>query len=217
MEKISLLIVGLALVISMISAGPSMSMVFAKKSSDSGSSGSSDNSGSGSGDSGSSSGSSGGSSDNPSHINEAKPSDSGNNNGEINNPQHPGKGDNKDISDIPEENGAHCLSGDCPKPNFRNGENPITPTNPNQPQCMIPEGCHFPNHPPFIHFPIIHLPPVIIKITKVIHEGSSGGSSGGSGHSLSKACFDAIKIAWFGKVHRGQNHEVDKFIDNCLT
>ena len=37
------------------------------------------------------------------------------------------------------------------------------------------------------------------------------GSSG-----LSKDCLDAIRIAWLGKVQRGQNAEVDKYIDNCL-
>lgn len=83
----------------------------------------------------------------------------------------------------------------------------------------------FPNHPPFnncppefkfkciphpipIFRPIIH---PIIEIHKTIHS-----SSGGSSSSLSKGCFDAIKIAWLGKVHRGQNSEADNFIDNCL-
>jgi len=62
-----------------------------------------------------------------------------------------------------------------------------------------------------IHRPHIVIHP-IIEIHRTIHTSSSGGSS----HGLSKACFDAIKIAWFGKVKRGQNQEVDQFIDNCL-
>ncbi len=75
-------------------------------------------------------------------------------------------------------------------------------------------------------FPInrpIHCPPgffprngvcnkdIFIIIHNTIHSSSSG-----STHGLSKGCFDAIKIAWLGKVHRGQNSEVDNFIDNCL-
>lgn len=212
-EKISLLIVGLTLVVGMITAGPAFSSAFAKDSGSDSSGGSSDH---GSGDSG-------GSSD---HVSEAKPSHSTDN--EINNPQHPGKEDTKDISDIPAENGSHCLSGDCPKPNFRNGENPIVPTNPNQPHCMIPEGCPSPNHPP------IHFPPFVhcghgfsvdhgrcerTVIVNIIHHssGSSGSGSSGSSHSLSAKCFDSIKIAWVGKIHRGENHDVDKIIDDCLN
>ena len=53
---------------------------------------------------------------------------------------------------------------------------------------------------------------IFITIHKTIHSSSSGGS-----HSLSSGCFDAIKIAWLGKVHRGQNQEADNFIDKCLS
>jgi hypothetical protein len=61
-------------------------------------------------------------------------------------------------------------------------------------------------------FPDKQRPPnQIIVIHKTIHSSSSSGS-----HSLSNGCFDAIKIAWLGKVHRGQNQEVDSFIDKCL-
>ncbi|MGC2428969.1 MAG: hypothetical protein WA421_18190 [Nitrososphaeraceae archaeon] len=49
---------------------------------------------------------------------------------------------------------------------------------------------------------------IFINILNVIHGSSSSGS-----HSLSIGCFDAIKIAWLGKVHREQNHEADQFID----
>ena len=52
---------------------------------------------------------------------------------------------------------------------------------------------------------------IFINIHNVIHGSSSSGS-----HSLSIGCFDAIKIAWLGKVHREQNHEADQFIDKCL-
>lgn len=52
----------------------------------------------------------------------------------------------------------------------------------------------------------------VIVIKNIIHKHSNN-----SNHGLSKDCFDAIKIAWFGKVERGQNNEVDKFIDKCLT
>lgn len=50
-----------------------------------------------------------------------------------------------------------------------------------------------------------------VNINVIIHRTGSSGST-----SISKNCFDAIKIAWIGKVHRGQNSEVDKFIDKCL-
>ena len=61
-------------------------------------------------------------------------------------------------------------------------------------------------------FPVKQGPPnQIIVILKTIHSSSSSGSN-----SLSNGCFDAIKIAWLGKVHRGQNQEVDSFIDKCL-
>lgn len=74
-------------------------------------------------------------------------------------------------------------------------------------------------------FPInrpIHCPPgffprngvctkdIFINIHNVIHNSSSGS------HSLSSGCYDAIQIAWLSKVQRGQNHEVDQFIDRCL-
>jgi hypothetical protein len=51
---------------------------------------------------------------------------------------------------------------------------------------------------------------IFINIHNVIH-GSSSGS-----HSLSSGCFDAIKLAWLGKIERSQNQEVDNFIDKCL-
>ena len=48
----------------------------------------------------------------------------------------------------------------------------------------------------------------------VIHKQSIQVASSSGLHSPSKGCFDAIKIAWLGKI-LGQNH-VDQFIDNCL-
>ena len=51
---------------------------------------------------------------------------------------------------------------------------------------------------------------IFINMHNVIHGSSS------SSHSLSGGCFDAIKIAWLGKIERSQNQEVDNFIDKCL-
>jgi hypothetical protein len=51
---------------------------------------------------------------------------------------------------------------------------------------------------------------IFINIHNVIHGSSS------SSYSLSGGCFDAIKIAWLGKIERSQNQEVDNFIDKCL-
>jgi hypothetical protein len=48
----------------------------------------------------------------------------------------------------------------------------------------------------------------------IIHKSGSSGHSSSS--SISKDCFDAIKIVWLGKIHRDQNHEVDSFIDKCV-
>jgi hypothetical protein len=55
-----------------------------------------------------------------------------------------------------------------------------------------------------------------IIIKNIIHKSGNSGHSSSSSSSLSKDCFDAIKITWLGKIHRGQNHEVDSFIDNCV-
>jgi hypothetical protein len=54
-----------------------------------------------------------------------------------------------------------------------------------------------------------------VVITKNVHTGGGGSSSSGS-HSLSVKCFDQIKIAWLGKIQRGQNNAVDNIIDPCL-
>ena len=57
---------------------------------------------------------------------------------------------------------------------------------------------------------------LIIIIKKIIHSSNSGSSNSGSSHSLSKGCF-AIKIGQSGKIHTGQNQEVNNFIDKCLS
>lgn len=87
-------------------------------------------------------------------------------------------------------------------------------------QCFKNPGSHF---PPFVHcgrgFDVDHGKCVKIEIIKIVHhsDSSSSSSSGsGSSHSLSAKCFDSIKIAWIGKIHRGENHDVDKIIDKCL-
>ena len=191
----------------------------------------------------------------------------------VNDPQHPGKEDTKDISDIPEENGSHCLTNDCPK----------KPIDKNTPVCMIPEGCGkgipngtpmnqpenqpiTPSHPDkgcafhpespkchpdkdgncppgFSHnvhnncFPSgkcpagfsrhtddetgkcfsnhrPHLHPHHKTIVIVKHTSSSSSSS--SSHNLSNQCFNEIKIAWLGKIQRGDFKKVDSIIDKCL-
>ena len=53
-----------------------------------------------------------------------------------------------------------------------------------------------------------------VIIMNIIHKSGSSGHSSSS--SISKDCFDAIKIVWLGKIHRDQNHEVDSFIDKCV-
>lgn len=77
--------------------------------------------------------------------------------------------------------------------------------------------CHYPGppfHPCGFHgFQLIH-GKCIKNIFINVHTHTSGGSSGSN--NLSDECYDAIKIAWLGKVQRGDSHEVDDFIDNCL-
>lgn len=52
----------------------------------------------------------------------------------------------------------------------------------------------------------------------VKHTGSSSSSSSSSSsHSLSSSCFNEIKIAWLGKIQRGENSRVDNIIDKCLN
>ena len=67
-------------------------------------------------------------------------------------------------------------------------------------------------------------PPVnqIVKINiilKIIHKGSHGhsGSSPSQTHGLSDACYVAMKQAWSGSIHVGQNAEIDKFMAGCLV
>jgi hypothetical protein len=84
------------------------------------------------------------------------------------------------------------------------------------------------NGQPFDHSqePIIHRPPgfnvkqgirnkdiLFINIHNRIHSSSSSNSAS---TSISKTCFDVIKITWLAKIHNGQNHEVDDVIDKCL-
>ena len=77
--------------------------------------------------------------------------------------------------------------------------------------------CHYPGppfHPCGFHgFQFIH-GKCIKNIFINVHTHTSGGGSGSN--NLSDECYDAIKIAWLGKVQRGDSHEVDYFIDNCL-
>ena len=53
-------------------------------------------------------------------------------------------------------------------------------------------------------------------ITITVHTHSSGSSSSGSSYSLSDSCYNEIKLAWIGKIQRGQNSEVDSIIDKCM-
>ena len=204
MGKISAVVVAAAvfvMVVAMITAaGVFNSGYVLAKSKDSGSSGSSD-SNSGGGSSNGGSGDNNGNGDSGSKTEEAKPTKA------INNPLNPGKEDTKDISDNPAEN---CVGKKCAHDINQ------------EPKCMIPEGCGPGQHP--APAPDPKAPVTIIKqrididiiVKNIIHRGGGGGS-GSSSHGLSSACFDAIKIAWLGKIHRGQNHEVDNFIDKCLN
>lgn len=78
--------------------------------------------------------------------------------------------------------------------------------------------CHFPNCGPcHIGFGFDFHNKCVKKVfIDIEHHNSGSSGSGGSSHSLSAKCFDSIKIAWIGKIHRGENHDVDKIIDKCL-
>lgn len=62
-----------------------------------------------------------------------------------------------------------------------------------------------------------HLGPhhTCIKTIVVVKHSSSNSNS--NSHNLSNSCFNEIKIAWIGKITRGENSKVDKIIDNCLN
>ena len=82
--------------------------------------------------------------------------------------------------------------------------------NPDFPTCSSKESvCR--DHPQLTECGVININ-IIIK--NIIHRSGSSGQSSSS--SISKDCFDAIKLAWLGKIHRGQNPEVDSFIDKCI-
>ena len=203
------LVVGLLALILLTSFSVS-GVAMAKHSSSSSSGGGSNDKGSS--DSGSGSGSSGGS-DNGG----GSSSGNDNNNGgsgtgsstEINNPEHPKKEDTKDISDIPKENGVK----------------PIITKN-DKPTCMI-EACD-PNFKPGgkfgPHLPIVKPIKQIININIILrtihshgHSSSSSSSSSSLTHGLSDACYTAMKQAWSGNIHVGQNAEIDKFMAGCLV
>jgi hypothetical protein len=82
-------------------------------------------------------------------------------------------------------------SGKCPSGFSRHNDDETG-------KCFSNHNTHHPNH----------------HIVVVVKHSSSSSSS--SSHSLSGKCFDEIKIAWLGKIHRGQNHAVDQIIDKCL-
>jgi hypothetical protein len=82
--------------------------------------------------------------------------------------------------------------------------------NPDFPTCSSKDSvCR--DHPQLTECGVININ-IIIK--NIIHKSGSSGHSSSS--SISKDCYDAIKIAWLGKIHRGQNPEVDSFIDKCI-
>ena len=157
----------------------------------------------------------------PSFVQAKKSSDSsGSGSGSDNGDRGPAGPSKEDTKDLADDNSPNVKPGDkaCDTPDCKVNQ-PIEPSQGNghgdgdKGQCMI-EGC---GHGPVFNCRVFHIgcgnpTPVIINIHKTIHSSSNSGSSS----SISKTCFDAIKIAWLGKVHRGQNHEVDQFIDNCL-
>ena len=57
----------------------------------------------------------------------------------------------------------------------------------------------------------------IIIIKNIIHKHTgSGGSSSSSSSSISKDCYDAFRIVWLGNIHKGENKEIDTFMDKCF-
>lgn len=101
-------------------------------------------------------------------------------------------------------------NGNCPPGFSHNDKGNCHPSGP------CPSGFHrvtddesgtcFPNHKPDHNKPV-----VIVK-----HTGSSSNTGNSNNHNLSGKCFDAIKIAWLGKISRGENSRVDSIIDQCL-
>lgn len=56
---------------------------------------------------------------------------------------------------------------------------------------------------------------IIIIIKNIIHKNSRGSSH--SSQSLNTDCINVIKLAWENNIHRGQDKQVDQYIDRCLS
>jgi hypothetical protein len=80
----------------------------------------------------------------------------------------------------------------------------------------IPSGCFQGGcSPPVNDQPPPKQPPTLIQEINIIlniHKTSHSSHQTG----ISSACYDALKVAWMGKVCRGQNQQVDQFLDSCL-
>jgi|SRR5215831_17530859 len=202
MQSLRLLFLFVVLGTVLVSASPFNAV--AKDDSDS-SGGSSDNGGGS--NSGSNDNSNGGSDSNNGNDNSGDNSNNGNDKKgsedktpePINDPLHPGKDDTKDISDIPGENcndKGQCATGiDKPKP---------------IPPCRF--DCPRPPPPP----PKPGCDSIIcITIVKIIHGGSGSHHSSNSG-SMSQLCYSVMHMVWNSHMQKGQNNEIDNYVNNCL-
>ena len=177
--------------------------------------GSSSDSGSGS-ESGSSIGGSSSDNSDSGGSNNKGSNDNGNNNNDndkkINDPLNPKKEDTKDISDIPEENGSHCLTNECPTKTKTKNPEPVA-------RCDS-IGCNPADQPqqaPKSEPPTVTQIVNIDIILKTIHKGHGTHSNSSPAHGLSDACYVALKQAWSGQIHVGQNAELDQFMARCLA
>ena len=212
MTSISSRVVIVGLVLILLGSMVTANVVLAKKSDSGSDSGSSDGGGSdkGSKDSHSDSNSDSGNSDHSDSNKQGHDSE----HVTINDPKHPGKDDTKDTSDNEAENTAPPFATtntpQNPDSNIIPNPGPPSTTMPNNNEPIKCNGhCPHPPKPPTNNVNIF------ITIKTIIHKASSSGHSH-SGSGLSQACTQAIGIAWMSKVQRGQDAEVDSFINKCL-
>ena len=223
------IVIGLLLVTSVLSTG---ALTIAKKKSDGGGGSSSDSGSSSSSDSGSS-GSSSGSSDSGGSSGGGS-SSSGGDTDKGSSGSNPAE-DNADKQATPnnpdpDHDNDNDLKGPPSPGTGGTGIHPPNPIVPGSPPSFIfdhhnpPKPCFGPHcphpQPPHDHNPCgpgfsFNHGKCEKRITITVHYTGSSGSSGSS-YGMSDSCYNEIKLAWIGKIQRGQNSEVDSIIDKCM-
>jgi len=163
------------------------------------SSGSDSGGGNGSGDSGNSDNSGGGSNDNSPHDDKGKDKLEGD--------TRPKQQEDDGLVHIPEQGWVDGKWTGGTEEMFNRGPNG---------NGIIPSGCSHGGCVPHVNdqLPPKQPPTLIQEINIILNIHKTSHSSHKTG--ISSACYDALKVAWMGKVYRGQNQQVDQFLNSCL-